>query len=388
MALAALILAGEHGVGERPPLLFKIAGQTLLERLFRQMKAAGANHIVLLVTALPADVLAIVDRMTKEGLSIDLARSAADAADRIHPDERLIIVDGPLVIEQSWIDRLRDAEGSTLVTVAASPEAAFERIDAKDDWLGLACLDGEVLRSTASQLGDWALGPTVLRRAVQSNATRLRYSEEGIALRGVRPVYAEDVARARLALGKAAHVEADGWYGRLLQTAVMTPVSKLQLFQHISYSALEYASILLYFIAIVILALLFPVASCFCFALAAVPRHLARTVRAISVSGRSFAGLADQLSRFSFVALPIGLAWLAERDDMWRAGLVLAVWVAVQWLLGFKARGTGWLKNEAEGLALLLGVGAAFGQTVVGLILCIGLLVAEQALDRREISTP
>jgi hypothetical protein len=393
VALAALILAGEHGVGERPPLLFKIAGQTLLERLFRQVKAAGANHIVLLVTALPADILGIVDRMSTEGLSIDLARNATDAADRIHPDERVLVIDGPLIIDQSWFDRLRDAPGSTLLTVAQSGESAFERIDAKDDWLGLACLDGAVLRSTASELGDWALGPTLLRRAVQMNAKRLRFSIEGANLRGVRPTTADDVARARAALGSMAQIETDGWFGAALKTAILTPLSNAKLMQNISYIRLESLSILLYIISFIFILFASSALSCFLFAAAGMPRLLAKIVNALSVSGRSIAQHIDRARLFGFPLLPCASAWTAPRGELWLAGLVLAGWIITQWGLIHSsptsdAYSSGPMRNDAEGLALVLGLSSVFGQAQIGLLLCAGLLVAEHVLRQSKITGP
>jgi hypothetical protein len=393
VALAALILAGEHGVGERPPLLFKIAGQTLLERLFRQVKAAGANHIVLLVTALPADILAIVDRMSKEGLSIDLARNATDAADRIHPDERVLVIDGPLIVDQSWFDRLRDDAGSTLLTVAQAGGSAFERIDATDDWLGLACLDGAVLRSTASQLGDWALGPTLLRRAVQMNAKRLRFPIEGANLRGVRPTTADDVAHARAALGDTRQVETDGWLGAVLKTAVLTPLSNAKLVQNISYIRLEILSISLYIISFILIFFTSPALSCFLFAAAGLPRLLAKIVNALSISGRSIAHHIDRARFFGFPLLPVAVAWTAPRGDLWFAGLVLAGWTISQWGLIHRAPATGAdcagpVRNDAEGLALVLGVSSALGQVQIGLMFCAGLLVAEQVLRQSKITGP
>jgi hypothetical protein len=393
VALAALILAGEHGVGERPPLLFKIAGQTLLERLFRQVKAAGANHIVLLVTALPADILAIVDQMSKDGLAIDLARNATDAADRIHPDERVLVIDGPLIVDQSWFDRLRDATGSTLLTVAQSGESAFERIDAKDDWLGLACLDGAVLRSTASELGDWALGPTLLRRAVQMNAKRLRFPIEGANLRGVRPTTADDVALARAALGSIGQIGTDGWLGAALKAAVLTPLANAKLVQNISYFRLEILSILLYILSFILILFISSTLSCFLFAAAGVPRLLAKIVNALSVSGRSIAHHIDRVRLFGFPLLPCASAWTAPRGDLWFAGLVLAGWTITQWSLIHRitapgAEVSGPVRNDAEGLALVLGLSSALGQAQIGLMLCAGLLVAEQFLGRSKITGP
>ena len=170
--LAGLIVASASAEGE--PLLraeLPIAGQTLIEHQVRLLSAAGASHLVILVERMPAPLLAAIDRLKRDGIAIDIARDVADAADRIHPDERLIVMADGVVIDRAPIDLLLAEPGNAILTVPDTPDhAMWERIDATARWAGLMVLDGALLRQTAAMLGDWDLQSTLLRRAVQSGA--------------------------------------------------------------------------------------------------------------------------------------------------------------------------------------------------------------------------
>ena len=60
-----------------------------------------------------------------------------------------------------------------------SAHETFERIDAQSRWAGVALVDAHLLGSTAAMLGDWDLQSTLLRRALQEGALRLRPSDVG-----------------------------------------------------------------------------------------------------------------------------------------------------------------------------------------------------------------
>lgn len=170
--LAGLIVACAEAEGEavlRAEL--PIAGQTLIEHQARLLAAAGAAHIIILVERLPAPLLAAIDRLKRDGLGVDIARSVADAADRIHPEERLLLVADGLVTGAGTLDHLLSHDGSAILTLPDRPETAeWELIDAQTRWGGLLLLDGELMRSTSAMLGDWDLQSTLLRRAVQAGA--------------------------------------------------------------------------------------------------------------------------------------------------------------------------------------------------------------------------
>ena len=176
MTLAALIAAyhesDEPGGGLRATL--PLTGRTLVERQARLASAAGANPIVLAVERVPEALLAAVDRMRRQGLHIVLARNAEEAAEAVHPGDRLLLVADGLLAGEGHVERMLAAPGRSILTVAdAKVDDRYERIDAESRWAGLAMLDGELLKQTAAMLHDWDLQSTLLRRAVQGGAVAL-----------------------------------------------------------------------------------------------------------------------------------------------------------------------------------------------------------------------
>ena len=176
MALAALIAASgqveDGGDGLRATL--PLVGATLLEHQARLARRAGAAHIVVMVERMPAALTAALERLRRDGIAIEVARGAADAADRIHPDERLLVIADGCLAGQPLIDRLVAAAPPAVVSVPDhSDRQMFERIDAVTRWGGLALIDGARLRRTVAMLGDWDMVSTLLRRTLQENATRI-----------------------------------------------------------------------------------------------------------------------------------------------------------------------------------------------------------------------
>jgi hypothetical protein len=176
LALAALIIAIETATGE-PDMLratLPLLGRTVIEHQVRQAVGAGAAHLVLLVERMPAALTAALDRLRRDGIVIDVARTIGDAADRFHPDERLLLIADGCVADQPMLDALAALAPPALMTLPDRPDTGeYERIDATCRWAGLGLFDGAAIRSTAAMLGDWDAQSTLLRRAVQAGARRV-----------------------------------------------------------------------------------------------------------------------------------------------------------------------------------------------------------------------
>ncbi|MDB5688353.1 MAG: hypothetical protein JWL91_229 [Sphingomonas bacterium] len=176
MALGALIAAygqvNDAGEGLRAAL--PLVGGTLLEQQVRLARRAGAAHVVVLVERMPAALTAAFDRLRRDGIAVDVARTAADAADRFHPDERLLVIADGCLAGEPLLARLVASPVPSLVTVPDHSERqAFERIDSLTRWGGLALIDGAQLRRTVAMLGEWDMLSTLLRRTLQEGATRI-----------------------------------------------------------------------------------------------------------------------------------------------------------------------------------------------------------------------
>jgi hypothetical protein len=175
VALAALIAAvrdAEDGGGLVGTL--SIAGRTLIERQARLAAMAGASRVVILVERLPGALTGAIDRLRRDGIAVDVARSAGDAADRFHPDERVLVFADGALAGSAAIARLAAGPAPALLTIGeGGPPGLFERIDAATRWSGVALVGGEMLRKTVAMLGDWDLHSTLLRRAVGGSARRV-----------------------------------------------------------------------------------------------------------------------------------------------------------------------------------------------------------------------
>ena len=176
MTLAALIAAyheaDEPGGGLRATL--PLAGRTVLERQARLAVAAGADLIVVAVERVPAPLLEAIDRLRSQGLKVVVARNAAEAAEAVHTDDRLLVFADGLIATETHIGRLLALGAPTIVTVPdVRVDDRYERIDAHSRWAGMALYEGEMLKRTAAMLGEWDLQSTLLRRAVQSGARQL-----------------------------------------------------------------------------------------------------------------------------------------------------------------------------------------------------------------------
>jgi hypothetical protein len=176
MALAALIFASQT-IDEDDDTLragLPVAGATLLEHQVRRAVRVGATHVIILVERLPAPIIGAIDRLRRDGARIDIARSVADAADRIHPDETVMIVADGVIAGTGSFERMAAARAPALMTLAdRSGLEDFERIDADNRWIGLALVDGAGLQATAAKLGEWDFALTLLRRILQDGAAMI-----------------------------------------------------------------------------------------------------------------------------------------------------------------------------------------------------------------------
>ena len=199
--MATLIIGTEDGCAAA---LLPIAGHTLVEYQVRTAQAAGAGHIVVLVDQIPAVLVAAFDRLRGDGIDIEIARDTRDAADRIHPEEQLLVFAEGIVADRAMLDALIAVGKRVLVTVPDSEATStYERIDATDRWAGLALLDGQLLRETVAMLGDWTLGPTLLRAALQAGAARMPVHEGMVLGKAVDAPSAGALSRKLVAVGQA-----------------------------------------------------------------------------------------------------------------------------------------------------------------------------------------
>lgn len=200
LALAALISAYQQvDDGDGLKALLPVAGHLLIEHQARQAAQAGAKTVIVLVERVPAALLAAIDRLRREGLRIEIARSIADAADRVHPEEHLLVIGDGVIADQEVVDLAAGCVPQAIMTVPDDRDhVRHERIDASSRWGGLMLIDGSQLRGTAAMLGDWDPQSTLLRRMVQIGAVRVPLDNEADGLFLIDRASALDAVRERL----------------------------------------------------------------------------------------------------------------------------------------------------------------------------------------------
>lgn len=223
MALAALIFASRT-IDDGSDMLrasLPLAGATLLEHQVRRAVRAGATHIVVLIERLPAALIGAIDRLRKGGTRVDIARSVADAADRIHPDETVLLVADGCIAGADIFNRLVAAPAPAVMALPDLPGLEdFELIGAQQRWAGLGLIDGARLQATAARLGEWDFELTLLRQALSDEGSVLpAFDAGGESLPSEHPViarHASDLAALELQILAGSAGFRHGWPARYI----------------------------------------------------------------------------------------------------------------------------------------------------------------------------
>ena len=180
MAVGALIGAyQENDAGELRALL-PLAGRTLIEYQARCVAAAGAAPIVLLVERIPPALHEAIERLRHDGLSVIPVSDGNEAASRFEAGSLILLVGDGVAAPAELLAQLAEEPEPAVATVPDdAAHEAYERIDASSRWAGVALVDGRTLGATAAMLGDWDLQSTLLRRALQDGALRVRVASAG-----------------------------------------------------------------------------------------------------------------------------------------------------------------------------------------------------------------
>jgi hypothetical protein len=222
--LAALISAYHEADDGGLRATLQVAGRALVERQVRLALAAGAEPVVVVVERVTAELSAALDSVRAEGAPIVLARSADEAAEAVHSSDRVLLVGDGLVAPEAVIARLVSIDGPAILVVPdLRVDDRYERIDAQSRWAGLAVIDGEMLKQTASMLQDWDLQSTLLRRAVQAGARQISVRGEAEDELPLVAETSEDLVELEAQIVAGAHVRRSDWVSRYL----LAPVERL-----------------------------------------------------------------------------------------------------------------------------------------------------------------
>jgi len=180
MAVGALIGAYQENDSGELRALLPLAGRTLIEFQARCAAAAGAAPIVVLVERVPPALHEALERLRADGLSVIPVSDGNEAASRFEAGSLILLVGDGVAAPAELLAQLAEEPEPAVATVPDDEHhESYERIDATSRWAGVALVDGRTLGATAAMLGDWDLQSTLLRRALQDGALRVRVGASG-----------------------------------------------------------------------------------------------------------------------------------------------------------------------------------------------------------------
>ncbi|MDK2761398.1 MAG: hypothetical protein KYX64_08570 [Sphingopyxis sp.] len=225
MTLIALIGASDMLPDGGLRALVTVAGETLIERQAARLADVGVTHVAVAVGAVPADLLAVCDRIRRRGMKVTPVRAAPDLLPLVQGDDRIILVaDGLRAGGTHYAAIAKPGSPAILVTGDTPLTQMFERIDATRRWGGLACISGAMVAELAAMPGEWDMMLTLLRMAVQSGARRL-YCEPALFEQGEIAIVSDRPTAALIEQSSLQQVEYGGM--GLGRSAIMMPAIRL-----------------------------------------------------------------------------------------------------------------------------------------------------------------
>ena len=174
--LAGLLFA-THDADDRPGQLtatLPFGGTTLVEYQARLLAAVGASQLVVMVGRLTPELIGALGRIGKRGIAVDTVRSAEEAAARLHPLARVLMLADGLVTTQEIVDGVAGQPDDALLVVdAAHASPRYERLGGGSAWAGIARIDARRIAEVAALPRDYDLQSTTLRLADQARAGHL-----------------------------------------------------------------------------------------------------------------------------------------------------------------------------------------------------------------------
>lgn len=202
---------------------------TLIEYQARLLQACGAHQLIVVVQRLTPELTGAVARLGHRGLTVDVARGAADVLARLHPLAQVVMLGDALVTTEGVVRLIAEGDRDALLVSpdGTAPGAAFERLGGGMLWGGVARLAQARVADAAALPADYDLQSTLLRVAEQAGARHVTLAEgerllgHGIERRGVA---LEERGRAMLAGTLALR---SSWFERYLVRPVARRVIPL-----------------------------------------------------------------------------------------------------------------------------------------------------------------
>lgn len=157
-------------------------GVTLIEYQARLLIGAGASQIVVMVARLTPELLGAINRIGRRHVTVDTVRSAAEAAEKIHPLARVLMLADGLTTTPDVVAAMAREEGDALLVVGEDErDGGFERVGGGMAWAGIARLDPRRIGELAALPRDYDMESTLVRLASQARATHVELPAGALA---------------------------------------------------------------------------------------------------------------------------------------------------------------------------------------------------------------
>ncbi|WP_326524540.1 hypothetical protein [Sphingomonas sp.] len=174
--LAGLIFATEDAEdrGDALAATLPFGGATLIEYQARLLVAVGASHLLVAVARVTPALLGAVSRIAGRGVTVDVVRSAEEAAAKVHPLAEVIVIADALVTTDAVIEWIAsESHEALLVARDGEPGGGIERVDNSHSWAGLARVPAARLREVADMPADYDFQSALLRQTAGAGAIQL-----------------------------------------------------------------------------------------------------------------------------------------------------------------------------------------------------------------------
>ncbi|WP_254287354.1 hypothetical protein [Sphingomonas liriopis] len=362
-----------HDADDRPAMLtatLPFGGVTLIEYQARLLIAAGASQIVILVARLTPELLGAIARIGKRGVAVDTVRTAIEAAEKLHPLARILMLADGLTTTSDTLGVLaREGGDALLVMPEEQAGPGYERVGGGMVWAGAARIEARRLGELAAMPRDYDVQSTLVRLASQARGVHVLLPQE--AIRGSHGVgHSGTALEARGRTVMAAMVSGrSGWFERFITAPLARIVIPLLVPKTVPVVAVAGGAGTVGLIGLVLLGFDYPVAGLLLTLVATVGLSLAAILADLRDESASERGL-----HRAAAVLP-GLAALlyghiATRDALEGTPQVLALGLVLLGVLGERALGAAprrmWW-GSAPAYLLVVWLGAVVAAPSVGL---------------------
>lgn len=181
--LAGLLFA-MHDAEDRPAILtatLPFGGVTLIEYQARLLTAAGVSQIVILVARLTPELLGAINRIGRRGIAVDTVRTAREAAEKLHPLARvLMLADGLTTTGEALGALAREGGDALLVAPEEQVAPGYERVGGGMVWAGIARIEARRIAELAAMPRDYDVQSTLVRLASQARAVHVMLPADAV----------------------------------------------------------------------------------------------------------------------------------------------------------------------------------------------------------------